>query len=325
MNTNPIIELLTEAAIKRAHRTPYTILNKLPNPYTLQEWAILGTYSFVLMQTKRRLLRRDGLLNLNLGLKETPGAIARDYLNITYKRSPTIKHEQAVIFKNSIEQINNAPRYFKKSRFEHGFYIDIKSTYWTFLLIAGWNLDYYPDYWLSAGRPPLDYPFPENKTARACLVSVARPGLTLQYNPDGRTPEEKFPQKKYGNKVINLGISKLISDVLHAISSQAIALGAVYVNTDGYIAPNEKIAAQIGQMIYDWGLPARVKGEGSGEVTGATSYDVGGMSSRPYEIEKEKNLISTNSTEKLISTYDIPHQKWLQKRFSKLASHRKDK
>lgn len=323
-----ILDRLSGRAQERAAKFKTHKVNQLPNPYNLHEWATLGTYSYFLMQTQRRLVLRDGLLKLDKGVWETMSSVARDYLDLAYTRSPTIKHDQAEIFKAAYipedSRIRNAPQYFKqKEIFEHGFYIDIISTYWSILSIIGWNLDYYPGQWLAPGRIPEDWPFPQHKTARACLVSVARPGQLLQYNPEGRTQAEKFPLKKIGSKIMNLGISLLIADILHSIGKRAVEAGAVYVNADGYIAPNEKVAAAIAQVIYDWGLPARIKDEGRGEVLGIGNYKVGRTESEPH-VQAWGRTREARAMTRALGPIDkiqkIEYEDWLRPRFAKFSA-----
>lgn len=319
-----ILAALADRANERAEKFQMIKLRKLPNPYSLHEWATLGTYSYFLMQSKRRLTLYSGLLKLNKKTWETMSSVARDYLDIAYMKSPVIKHDQAEVYKAAYipanGRIKNAPQYFfKPVKFEHGFYIDIISTYWSILSIVGWNLDYYPRRWLGQGRIPSDFPFPQHKTARACLVSVARPGELLQYNPGGTTPEERFPTKKIGSKIMNLGISLIISDVLHSIASRAREAGAVYINADGYVAQDEKTAGAIAQIIYDWGLPARIKGEGGGEVLGIGNYKVGVTESEPHAQMWEAG--KTNAVRESVDKIQtIEYEKWLQPRFAKYAA-----
>lgn len=322
-----VLDALRDKAQTRAEKFKTYRLRKLPNPNYLHEWATIGTYSYFLMQTKQRLTLRSGLLSLGHNIKETISSVARDYINIEYKQSPTIKHAQAEIFKAAYippnSRIKNAPQYFdKKITFDHGYYIDIISTYWSVINITGWNVDYWPGRWLASGKKPDNFPFPDHKTARSCLVSVARPGSVLLYNPEGRNNDEKFPTKPVGSKILNLGISLLIADVLHSIAYEAQRAGAVYINADGYIAPNEKVAGHIAQIIYDWGLPAAIKAEGSGEVLGIGNYKVGLFESEPHADAWERGR-ETQAHEQIKKIENLDYAAWLQPRFARYAAGRK--
>ena len=310
--TNKMLIAIRERARERAEKWKGFEVIDLPDPFQLRERAILGSYSYTLQINRIRLLRKYTLIGLGDGIKETPSTIARDYLTLTYKKSPKITHEQAIAIgafdTDEKRNLKPYPLYAMPGRFEHGLYIDIKSTFWSVLKIAGWNVDYYPGEWISAGRKPSDFPFPDHKQARSCLVSVARPGKILFYVPVG-----KFEEHKAGSHIINLSISKLISDVLNSIAATAVSMGAVYANTDGYICPSEKIAAHVAQMILDWGLEPRVKGEGRGAVRGIGAYKVGDVVSEPYKVRG----VAPDSMESL---HPPEYSRWLQPRFAKIAA-----
>lgn len=311
-----ILTQLRDKARERASKWSPVSLVELPDPFQLNERTSLGSYSYALQVSRVRLLRKYSLINLGEGVKETPSSIARDYLKLAYKYGPKILHEQAIeigAYDDPEEQdirkrkLKPYPLFAKPARFDHGFYIDIHSTFWAIMLIAGWNVDYYPKQWLAGGRPPDDFPFPKHKAARSCLVSVARPGKITFYEPVG-----KFPEVKAGMPTVNLSISKLISDILNSIASEAVAMGAVYANTDGYILPTERQAAHVAQMVFDWGLEPRIKYEGPGAVKGVGGYKVGDYESEPYK--------SRTSPEPLENLYPPDYKKWLQFRFSKLSA-----
>lgn len=313
----PILHAMIDRATERATKWKGVKVKDLPDPLQLKERTILGSYSYTMQVHRIRLLRQSCLITLTEGLQETPSSIARDYLVLSYKRSPRITHDQAVsigAYDDPEEedmrkrQLKPFPLYAEPGKFEHGFYIDIKSTYWAIMQVAGWNVDYYPGEWIAGGRPPKDFPFPDHKQARSCLVSVARPGKMLCYEPVG-----KFPEIKGGSPVINLSISKLISDVLNSIAEEAVKMGALYANTDGYVMPNEKSAAYCAQMIRDWGLDPRIKGEGRGSVRGVGSYKVGELVSEPFRM---KSVIESHR-----GIYAPEYKKWLQTRFAKIAAY----
>jgi hypothetical protein len=300
---NPIKSQMLDRARARGKIWAAQVVKELPDPSTLKERAILGSYSYALQDSKIRILKEDSLLPLGQGYTETPSTIARDYLLLSYGRGPKITHQQAETIKGGLKPF---PIYAKPGQFDHGLYVDIKSTFWEVIKISGWDVDYYPNKWLSPGRPPSDFPFPDHKQARSCLVSVARPGMVLTYKPDG-----KFPMFNAGSPIINLSVSKLISDILNSIAADAIGLGAVYANTDGYIAPSEKQAARICQMILDWGLEPRIKAEGPGAIKSAGAYKVGNVESVPYGMR--------GHDEPLKRIYPPKYREWLRPRFARLS------
>lgn len=320
--TSPILKAMRERARERAERWKPIKLRKLPDPTQLSERAILGSYSFTLQVNRIRLLRLYSLIEVDEGLQETPSAIARDYLILTYRRSPKILHSQAVKIgawddpeEQDVEKkhLKPFPLYASPRKYDNGFYIDIESTFWSIMKIAGWNVDYYPNEWLAKGKPPTDFPFPNHKQARSCLVSVARPGFIQCWDPNGKTPKDKFPKIKATSQIVNLSISKLISDVLNSIAQTAVDMGAIYANTDGYIVTTERQAAAVSQMVMDWGLTPRLKAEGRGAVKGSGSYKVGETISIPYTARGV-------TPEEVRNLYAPDYSKWLQKRFAKIAA-----
>lgn len=304
---NPIKTALQERAYNRGQIWTNQIVKELPDPFTLKERAVLGSYSYALQVSKTRILKEESLLPLGARFMETPSTVARDYLYLSYGRGPKVKHEQIQLIKRTLKPY---PVYAMPGDFAEGFYIDIKATFWEVINIAGWDVDYYPNKWISAGRAPDDFPFPKHKQARSCLVSVARPGMVLTYKPDG-----KFPTFNAGSPITNLSISKLISDLLNSIASDAIGLGAVYANTDGYIAPTEKTAARICQMILDWGLEPRIKAEGPGTVKSAGAYRVGPVESIPFGLRGRWEAVKR--------IYPPKYKNWLRPRFAKLSGMKK--
>ncbi len=299
-----MINDLIEKALKRREQWQTIVINSLPDPYTLKETTLLGSYSFTKTESKQRLIvKRDSiwLTDHDTPIIETPSAIARDYLKIKYKRSPIVKHVQANKLRDGL---NPSPNYANPTRFEYGYYIDIKSAYWSIMDSVGWNPDYYPERWLSSGTPPRDFPFKDHKIARNCLVSAGFGGGILRYTPAG-----VFDEMKVGNQLANISLYRLINDILNSIAQQAVKFGAVYVNTDGYIAPNKKAAANISQLILDWGLTPSIKAEGRGEIKSSGAYKVGQTVSVPFKMRKQSAPVK--------KIYAPKYSKWLQDNFSR--------
>lgn len=299
-----IIEGIKSRAEKRQAEWKLIKLGELPDPYTLGELSILGSYSYLKLKSRERLVRADCLINLGDGLVATPPQLARDYLSVKYKQGPRIKKYQLI---KQAEGLVPAPNYADPTRFDHGYYIDIKSAYWSIMNITGWDLDYNPGEWLAPGEPPADFPWPGHKIARNCLVSSGVPRPIDRY-----MPPDKFDTIKGNNKLRNFGLYKLILDVLNSIAYEAINLGAVYVNNDGYIAPTERKAAAIIGLILDWGLTPTIKAEGPGAVRGAGSYAVGHIKSIPYKLRPGKNPVENIHRPK--------YYKWLQDTFSAMVA-----
>jgi hypothetical protein len=295
-----MLNILIERAKKRQDQWRTIPVRQLPDPYSLTETTILGSYSYSKLSSRTRIVVKKDCVTLDGDLIETPSAIARDYLREKYKRGPIIKSVQAAALMDSLYGV---PNYAKPRLFEHGFYVDIKSAYWSIMKISGWNVDYWPGKWLSIGTPPDDFPFYNHKIARNCLVSAGVPSKILRYTPRGQ-----FDEMRVGSPLANISLFKLIQDVLNSIAEESIAAGAIYVNTDGFIAPNENIAAKIINIIEDWGLVASIKGEGEGGVKGAGAYKVGNAESVPWSLREDNAPIK--------AIHAPHHRRWLKKAFS---------
>lgn len=302
MKTEKLIEIIEE----KQSRKKIILTKRLPALSSLKELTIIGKYSYYQNESQRRIIDKTESIELKPGLVETPPAIARTYLIEKYKLSPRISKVQ---FEANVDSLRQMPNYAAPCEFEHGFYVDIKSAYWAIMNIAGWDVDYYPGKWLSDGTPPDDFPLPDHKTARSCLYSAGAMSSIPYYDPNYRKKgkENAIDIFKNGNPLINPGLCKLTSDILNSIAIQAIDAGAVYANTDGFIAPNEYIAGHIVHIIMNWGLEARIKAEGKGGVKGAGAYKVGNETSTPFKVRRDSQGIK--------KVFEPRYIKWLERSF----------
>ena len=303
MKTARLIEIIEE----KQSRKKIILTKRLPPLSSLKELTIIGKYSYYQNQSQKRIIDKTEAIELKPGLVETPPNIARSYLLEKYKLSPRISKVQ---FDANVESLRQMPNYAKPGKFDYGFYVDIKSAYWAIMNIAGWDVDYYPGKWLSDGTPPDDFPLPDHKTARSCLYSAGAMSSIPYYDPEYRKKgkESAIGLFKNGNPLINPGLIKLTSDVLNSIATQAINAGAVYVNTAGFIAPNEHIAGHIVHIIMNWGLEARIKAEGKGAVKGSGAYKVGNEISSPFKVRRDEQGIN--------KVFEPRYINWLEKNFS---------
>jgi hypothetical protein len=297
-----------EAIIDRVHKrqdTWQTIPRvPLPNPLELKETAILGAFSYALQESKSRLVRADLLVSVN-GTAETPPALARDYLMLKFTKAERIKHVQLIRLKAGYRDF---PVLAKPQTFDEGFYVDIRSAFWSIMEVIGWRVDYYPGKWLMRGQGVRDFPFQgverQQKIARHALVSAGALTEMSQWRPK----ERKIVSVKGGNPLVNSQLIGLVHDVLSAIAFQARQLGAIYTATDGHICPDQQSLKKVVQLVADWGLEARVKAYGPGEVRGAGAYTVGPARSKSPAMGRISNLKK--------GEYDA----WLQPRFARLAA-----
>lgn len=276
MPKEKIKERLLEKSLSRYERFNTIQVNDPRDfPDSTTERVIYGTFSRTFPDTKRRYLWHGRCIMVSLDAPaffETPAVLARDYLTLLYG-SPKITHQQAEILKAVKTYM---PLYAVPGLFGHGYYIDIKSAWWAIMCVLGWDVDYYPGRWMIAGRPPLDFPYSDNKISRSSLVTIARTTGITMFLPE----KQKIVNVPIINQNLNWQIYGAISHVLGCIAAYGISVGAVYVNTDGLIAPTLEIAEKIIAEIEKWELNYTIKSQGPGYVLGPGGYRVGEMKSR---------------------------------------------
>lgn len=271
--------MITRAHDRRDHW--HTVeMQELPPVEFFHQTAIVGAFSLVLMSDRMRILNDPLCLSID-HCRETPSAVARDYLTLRYTRGPLIKHEQYDTLKARFQAppLLAIPTDFTSG---HGWYIDIQAAYWSIMANVGWNVDYWPGRWIREGQPPADFPFADHKLARNCLVSAGISTEVPMYKP----PDEYF-QVHRGNHLSNVGLFRLITDVLHCIAGEAKRAGAIYVNTDGFIVDNLLSKERVEHIIQEWGLTSRVCAEGPGMVQASGAYKVGSRISGLLDISRE--------------------------------------
>lgn len=295
---SPLDQAIRDRAHKRFERyTPMILREFFPiTEISLMTW--IGNFSWCTPAASRRILDEDVIITRLNGVPQTPPEIARDYLLCKYteKRRHT---------KNQYTAINlprSHPRYCDPGRYADMAYVDLKSAYWSITRILGWDIDYYPGRWLAKRSDNDDFPLAENKIARNCLVSA---GLM---SPSHVWTGEAIKRVKTHNPLINYDLWAAVNDVLHSIASIALEFGAVYINTDGYIVPRT-LADSLINAIAEWGLNARIKGEGDADVYAIGSYKVGALTTKhkPHFALGMLNAVYT------------PDADWLKRRFAKFA------
>lgn len=299
MNQNALGHII-DRAHERREKWHTSELENLPDISQLKESTILGSFSYCLLSTRQRLLKRPECLPVDHVI-ETPSAVARDFLLYRYKRGPIVKHTQMETIR---EGMRANPNYAHPTLFNFGFYVDIQAAYWSIMRAVGWNPDYYPERWLSPGVPPLEFPFSEHKKARNCLVSA---GLSSEIPLYDINKQEIVPMKR-GNVLANLSLVRLIGDVLNAIATQAIELGAVYANTDGFICPDVSSRDRVWNLIQEWGLTPSIKARGPGGVFSSGAYALGRVKSGHNDHRQNLTPLVNVSTPR--------YHAWLQRNFT---------
>ncbi len=289
-------EVLANVARERYEKYTYAIVDEFPNPYQFEERVALGTFSYTTSKTKRRfLLSHSSFDHLAAGIPQTPPEIARDYLDYRYPRKLRASGEQAELLLYN----RNAPLHYRPFTSKNASYVDLQGAFWWLMGTLGWNVDYHPRKFLSPGRAPSDFPLPNHKLARNCLVTA---GLS---NPISVWTGHKMIEESPYNIHLNYGLWSAIMDTLHMIGLKALDCGAYYVNTDGYILPDRSLPEFLG---YLSGLhaPYRIKGYGQTLVTGIGSYQVGDYQTKRFAKEFARptsNLRRSNNPAMLEMTF----------------------
>lgn len=314
MSQDAMYHAIYERVAEANERNEHIVLERFPLASMIDEPIIMGSFSWTLTVSRQRLINAKHACYV-LGLPCTPADLARHYLAVKFprvdkngkqsKRSVLrCRAEQYQAFKRGIAH----PLYADPCRLDMAAYVDIQSAYWSILKVVGWNVEYMPptptkNGLLGVGASMLDFPFAGNKLARNCLVSVGiGKGMRIYH-------KGKFTVKNIGNPYQNRGLWHLEQDVLNSIAWECVQAGAVYVNTDGYIFPHERLEEGL-QIIQSWGLPYRIKHVGAARVFGTGAYDIGS------HVHKSKAL-SRYRFSSMRPSYDAA---WLKRKFSFFAA-----
>lgn len=244
------------------------LVSRFPQLSELKSMTFLGSFSWTSKATNERWIMKDHAYNLGGGWC-TPSDIARDYL--TVKFGDTRLRCNSKQWAEVVKKKKHQPLYAEPCSLPNAYYIDLRSAYWQILQIGGWDIDYMPRRFLSPRSDVFDFPVPEIKLARNCLVSMGLPNGVNVWIPDYGFAK-RSPQKAN----VNLILWGFVQDILHGVASDMVKkAGAIYVNTDGYIIPNW--AMPLADEVADsWGLKFGIKEQGRAEVRGAGDYDIGG-------------------------------------------------
>lgn len=248
------------------------IVDRFPSVHELKSLTFLGSFSWTSKASRERWILKPYAFNLGAGWV-TPSDIARDYISVKYGNTRlrcNTKQWQEVVKKKKHQPLYALPCTLPKA-----YYIDLKSAYWQLLQLGGWDIDYMPARFLSPRSDMYDFPVPEIKLARNCLVSMGLPsGVNVwlpNYGFDKRSPQKAS---------VNLILWGFIQDVLHGVASDMVqGAGAVYVNTDGYIVPDDRMR-DAEAVMESWGLTWSIRWDGIANIRGAGDYDIGGSFSK---------------------------------------------
>lgn len=272
MKQKPVgVDMTDYMATKAEERNDaYTIVQvrTWPKVTDIVSPVYLGSFSWTLTAEKKRLVYEPTAL-YPFGVPQTPGEIVRDYLDWKYPRKLRCTKSQHA----AITHPRSFPRMAHKCELEHGVYIDLKSAWWSIVRAVGWDVDYFPGKFIGVSSNVNDFPLQENKPARSALVTA---GLS---NPVRLWTGKRLIWKTTNNLHINYGLWAIVHDVLHGIASDMQEVGAVYVHTDGYILPGDRVGEAL-DVVSSWGLKCGIKGEGATKVFGVGVYTVGGVKTK---------------------------------------------
>lgn len=271
------------------------------DPKNLQpkERVIMGTYSRTWTKAMVREMLFSKTVDLGYG-RCTLTDVARDYLVAKYPKRRILR-EQGKLLKQYPPPFYTKPGYFPAMA-----HIDIRAAYWTIMRIVGWDVDYWPTRWLAVGETMEDFPLPDNKTARNALHGVSLPNQIQIMTSHGLSHFWAY------NKFLNLQVHTVISNVLHELARFAVAeCECVYVNTDGYIVPQNK-ASDLMNEINRWGLSWKYEHAGNAVV----------LSSGIYRIADHRSKRPQSRPNALDNLVYFPESTWLWARLSKFARAR---
>lgn len=104
------------------------------------------------------------------------------------------------------------------------------------------------------------------------------------------------------NKFLSPGLWATVQHTLHWIAIEAINKGAIYVNTDGYLFPQDTSNVDVFlDYLVDHHLDYKVRAVGAGDVVAWNAYKVGAFSTLPYKL-KLANLKQAKEFSNVITT-----------------------
>lgn len=308
-----VLGLMQDRAKERREKWQTEIVDVLPDRDEIAQPHIEGDISKVVLPhgiaPGRRYLLSSALVSLGDGIRESPTTAARDYLSVLGYRAIGPRYGAKQALEGVMKSQPAQPIYSQVKQSDDGYYIDIQRCFLSIMCMAGWDVNYYPGRHVVKGRPPLDFPLMDSVIARNSLVSLAANHVVYKVIP----PDWIHVAMSSYNKLYNLHLNSLVRDALHAIAWLAKQEGAIYIQTDGYIAPNYRTARNIGQIIRDFGFSYRVKAKGFTAVRGTGAYRVGKVKSKLYQ-DREQNASG------LVAIRDVSYRNWLQREMSNLAA-----
>lgn len=292
-------QYMNEKARERNEGWGVDLIKIFPSLITIKTPTILGSFSWSSLPIKHKWIMEQHAYNFGGGWI-TPGDIARDYLALKYpNRRMRITTSQ---YQACVADRRQPPLYCKPCELDDAVYMDLKSAYWSIVRAVGWDVNYNPEKFLGVNSDVEDFPYPDVKLARNCLVSVGLPSAMRMWTGEQLT----FVKKP--NRFVNLVLWRLVMDVLNGVAWEMIQAGAVYVYTDGFILPRDRVG-HASEVARSWGLPIGIKHAGKATVLAPAAYEFPKYKTRAFLRYRKVQ------TDKVYN----PNVRWLKPRFYKFA------
>jgi len=225
----------------------------------------------------------------------TPGEIARVELERAFGRSPDISEKKRLDLLS-----DSAPRYWDGNVYDdcYMFYTDLSGAYWQCWRLLTMDC-VYPRGMGASTMFEMGERLKDNKPARNAVAGITRAHVAHMFYKGA------FVDKFFYNPWFNPAIWAHLQSFVHEVATKAIAFGAVYVATDGYLFVDGIQWGKFNKWLEENDLDHKTL-DGEGYCTAWTSYKVG-----------EKQTKRKKYTSVLNHFNIVPHSgmvKWMQKR-----------
>ena len=288
------------------------LLEKFFDIRRLSVETYVGSFAWSSALIHTRWLYRPVVNNYGGGFV-TPADLARDYLSVKYpNRKPrcTTEQWQAIVEPRHKFQM---PILCQPGIYDNASYLDLSGAFWQIIRAVGWDVDYMPLKFLRGGKRMTDFPYPDNKMARNCLVSIGLPTPLRIWDGKGI-----FFNQTRSSKFVNIIAWRLVTDVLNGIALDMHKIGAKQTYTDSYLVEDKNIEAAF-DVLDQWGLEAKIKHNGRAILLSGSSYAFEGGREGYYAT---KNFDRKRRPTPSNKVYD-PGVDWLRPRFKKFADRAK--
>jgi len=262
---------------------PYMDLMKFRKYLVEQdEFFIAGSYSITWQRGHVKIMNTDRCIFWNdldgQSVLMTPSEIARTEM---MREFPTLS--RVGWQKKNIELLDfGVPMLFMGEYRGDGVYVDLNRAYHTIYSMLPLNV-LYPRGWptKTLSLKPVAEKLKDNKSARNAVVGITRSRYITAYK--GKKPVLLTAK----NRFLSPPFWATIMDVLHELASLAVKLGAIYVNTDGYIFPDKTHPGEFTEYLEQMGYTFKVK-RGDCHISGWGAYTIGDKTTTPYETKHNK-------------------------------------